>query len=351
MIAKIRLQGIRTFSDREFEFKSGTNLIIGSNGAGKTTILESIGVLGFGKYLSIAQDSFAITPGAGAGRIEARLELPDVLRVEVGFSPKEKIIKVNESKVPVSALIGLQPQIFFNPETVELVFESPQLRRRELDMVLTQSDHEFVVDILSFKKILKQRNSLLRMIAQKRSKVGELEFWDERFVLYSQKIYKKRQELIDFYNQRIGNLFASLSQKEGELKLKYLPSLDYSRLEEVLAAHIEADLETGITSAGPHRDDFAFFYDGKQMRQGSSRGEQRLAAVAFKASASEFLIEKGIRPIIILDDVFSELDHLRQEAVAQTLGLFKVHQVFVSATDEKNVPRHLFEKANILKLN
>jgi DNA replication and repair protein RecF len=261
------------------------------------------------------------------------------------------VIKINGLKVPVSALIGLQPQIFFNPETVELVFESPQLRRRELDMVLTQSDHEFVVDILSFKKILKQRNSLLRMVSQNKSKVSELDFWDERFIFYASKIYQKRRELVDFYNRKIADFFTSLSQKEGELKLRYLPTLDYSRIEEVLVAHRNADIESGLTSVGPHRDDFAFFYDGKQMRQGSSRGEQRLAAVAFKASASEYLLEKGIRPIIILDDVFSELDPSRQHSVAETLGLFKVHQVFVSATDEKNVPDILLERSNVLRLN
>ena len=351
MIKSIRLQNVRTFKDSVFNFEQGINLIIGKNGTGKTTILESIGMLGFGKYMSISQDSFAIGPNSEAGRIEAELEFGEKRLVEVGFSPKEKIIQLDQSRVPVSILIGLQPQIFFNPETVELVFDSPALRRRELDMVLTQSDHGFVIDILSFRKILKERNALLRMISHNRSKVAELEFWDKRFVEFSKKIYSRRHDLINFYNQRIGGLFSSLSMKQGHLELKYLPSGDYDRIEEVLSAHLENDLETGATSIGPHRDDFTFIYDHKQMRHGSSRGEQRLAAVAFKAAASEFLIEKGIDPIIILDDVFSELDHSRQDAVADTLGLFKVRQVFISATDEKMVPEVLLSRANIIKLS
>ena len=350
MIKSIRLQNIRTFDDSSFVFEPGINLIIGRNGSGKTTILESIGMLGFGKYMSIAQDAFAIGPNSEAGRIEAELELDERRRVEIGFSAKEKIIQINQSKVPVSVLIGLQPQIFFNPETVELVFDSPALRRRELDMVSTQTDHAFVIDILSFRKILKERNAVLRMIAHNKSKLAELDFWDKRFIEFSNRIYQKRRALIDFFNGRIGELFTSLSMKEGTLELKYLPSGDYERFEEVLAAHLESDLETGATSIGPHRDDFGFVYDSKPMRQGSSRGEQRLAAVAFKAVASEFLIERGIDPIIILDDVFSELDHARQDAVAETLGLFKVRQVFISATDDKMVPEVLFQNANIIKL-
>jgi len=350
MIKSIRLQNIRTFNDQAFSFEPGINLIIGSNGTGKTTILESIGLLAYGKYLSIAQDIFVISKGEEVARIEATLDGEDVFFVEIGFSAKEKIINFDSQRVPVSKLIGIFPQVSFNPETVELVFDSPALRRRELDMVLTQADRNFVIDILNFKKILKERNALLRSVSGRRAAPEELDFWNERFCTLAKKIYQARLELLDFYNQTIPEVFRRLSGKEGELTLKYLQSANYERFEESLVVHQEMDIENGLTSIGPHRDDFAFALDHRSMREGASRGEQRLAAIAFKVVASRFLISKGIQPVIILDDVFSELDHARQQAVSKTLGLFKTKQVFISTAGEDTLPGDLAEKANIIKL-
>ncbi len=350
MIKTLKLINVRSFAKSEFEFAEGVNLIVGHNGSGKTTVLESIGMLGFGRYLSVAQDSFAIRTGESAGRIEAMLSLEDYSLVEIGFTKKEKLIKIDGVKSPVSNLIGLEPQVFFNPQTVELVFDAPSLRRQELDMVLVQADHQFVMDILSFKKILKERNSLLRLIASHRSKISELSFWNQKFCEYAGKIYTKRKELIDFENEVIAGVFSSLAKTDRELRLRYLESLDYDRLAESLEAHLDGDIESGTTSIGPHRDDFGFFLDGKMMRQGASRGEQRLAAVAFKAVSSDYLRQKGIKPIIVLDDVFSELDRSRQEAVAGALGLFKAEQVFMSATDLEDVPVELAGQAKIINI-
>jgi len=350
MIKSIRLQNLRTFRDSVFEFEPGINLIIGSNGSGKTTILESIGLMAFGKYLSIQTDAFAIRKGEEASRVEAQVEAGEEQQVEIGFSAKDKIIKVNGSSQPVSRLIGLAPQVFFNPETVELVFDSPALRRRELDMVLTQADHSFVVDILNFRKILKERNALLRSVGSRRASSEELQFWNDKFTHYALKVYGKRHELLKFYNTRIDKVFAKLSVRTEKLSLKYLPTTDYDRFSEALYAHQEMDIANGLTSIGPHRDDFAFLLDKHSMREGASRGEQRLAAVAFKVVASEYLISQGIDPIIVLDDVFSELDSSRQLALAESLEKFKVEQIFISSTDEEQVPISLIERANIIRL-
>lgn len=350
MIISLQLTNIRSFKKASFEFKQGINLIIGSNGSGKTTILESIGLMAFGKYLSINQDIYAIRNKEEAGRVEAKLDGDEKREVEIGFSKQEKIISLDGVKSPVSALIGLLPQVFFNPETVELVFDSPALRRRELDMVLTQADRNFVMEILNFRKILKQRNALLRSVGLRRAAPEELGFWNERFVELGLKIFASRDKLIKFFNKNLAEIFNNLSQKGENLSLKYLPSGDYERFEEVLYARQQMDIENGLTSVGPHRDDFVFLLEKHSMREGASRGEQRLAAVAFKAAAADHLIGEGIRPIIILDDIFSELDPVRKEAVAEALRIFKVDQVFISATDERGVPEILKKNANIIRL-
>jgi DNA replication and repair protein RecF len=351
MIRSIRVKNIRTFKDKTLNFEAGVNLLVGRNGAGKTSILESLGLIAFGRYLSVSQDLFVITKGEEVSRVEIDLEEESANRVEIGFSRKEKIINIDSVREPVSRLIGLVPQVFFNPETVELVFESPALRRRELDMVLTQANHDFVLDILNFRKILKERNALLRAVKIRKSNLNELEFWDNRFMEYALKIHLARMDLISFYNHSIGPIFKELSGAGGDLSLKYLPSADYERLDESLAAHLESDLENGLTAIGPHRDDFGFISAGRSMREGASRGEQRLAAIAFKATACAYLAEGGINPKIVMDDVFSELDGSRQESVSNALEIFRVNQVFLSSTGLQNLPISLQQKTNVIELN
>jgi len=350
MIKSIHLQNIRNLKDSRFEFKPGINLIVGKNGSGKTTILESIGYFAFGKYLSVSRDTLVIAAGEEAGRIEIEFFESSATRAEVGLSAKEKIIKIDERRSRASDLVGLAAQVFFNPETVMLVFDAPALRRRELDMVLSQADHHFVLDMLTFRKVLKERNALLRLIGLRQASRKELDFWDERFSDLARKIYQKRADLLGFYRKKINKFYQSLRGGDETLDVKYIPSLDYDRVEEALLAKIDGDIETGSTSTGPHRDDFIFLLNKQAMRDGASRGEQRLAAVAFKATACEFLTESGIKPLIVLDDVFSELDLHRRHSVAETLNLTSAKQVFISATQKSFVPNELIKKAHRIDL-
>lgn len=350
MIKQIHLKNVRSFTDSVFEFKEGINLIVGDNGSGKTTLLESIGLFAFGKFLSVEHDASVVRSNELAGRIEAEFYDNSQNSASVGLSSKEKIVEVGGSRVPISNLIGLQPQIFFNPETVDIVAGSPVVRRREMDVMILEIDHKFVADLLNYKKVLKERNMLLRRIAIGSAKRGELDFWDEKLANYAIKIYKTRIKLLNFYNDRINDVFKELSNRDRELKLKYIPSCDYDRFREVLVAKTEGDAESGSTSVGPHRDDFMFMFSNHPMREGASRGEQRLAAVAYKALGREYLLQAGIDPIIVLDDVFSELDQVRRSSVAKVLNLSDAKQVLISVTDKKVIPESLIEKANMIKL-
>jgi len=350
MIKKIRLKNIRTFTDSTFEFEQGINLIVGNNGSGKTTLLESVGLFAFGKYLSVDHDYSVVRASEEVGRIEADFLDLETTGASIGLAAKDKVVEIDGRKVPVSNLIGLQPQIFFNPETVDIVGGSPALRRRELDMMILEIEHRFVANMLNFRRVLKERNMLLRRLNTGNAKLAELEFWDGKLASYAQEIYNKRRELIDFYNKRINVVFKDLSNKDRELKLKYIPSCDYDRFIEVLSAKTDSDAQSGSTSVGPHRDDFAFMFSHQPMREGASRGEQRLAAVAYKALSREYLVEHRIDPIIILDDVFSELDQIRRESVAKVLNLSTAKQVLISVTDEKVIPHGLMKKAHIIKL-
>lgn len=348
MIEKVRLKNVRSFADAEFKFDHGVNLVIGKNGSGKTSLLESVAYIGFGKFFSASKDIEALRQSQEILRLEVTSEAEIKHLVEVSISQNEKLIKINGRKSALSDLVGLERVVMFNPETISIVSGAPHLRRRELDVVLSQFDHGYVLDLITYRQVLKQRNNLLKQVASGKSKTQELDFWNDRITLLARKIFMRRKNALDNFNKKIGEVFGALINKDLDLVLKYVESADYERFDEHLVSRLDSDVQNGSTSIGPHRDDFTFLSNGRPMREGASRGEQRLGAVAFMALAKEFLKEDGEEPLVILDDIFSELDHVRREAVCKALDLISTKQVLISATDERVVPESLLKKANII---
>ena len=359
MIKNIKIQNLRCFTDVSFEFAKGDNLIIGSNGSGKTTILESIGLFSFGRFISISQDSLAIRSGKEVGRVEISVEKDGrEMSAEVALTHSEKIFKLMGNKVAISDIIGFVKAVYFNPETIDLVSGSPQVRRREVDSAIAQKNHLFVQTLLHYRNVLKQRNVLLRRIGGGQAKKGELSFWDGELEKYAQEILTKRKKFIDEINKNLCVSHENLLQKKSALALRYLASCDYERFGEVLAASMDADINVGLTQFGPHRDDFSFQQSAASsrlinLRDGASRGEQRMAAIAFKLEVKKYLAD-GEEPVLIFDDVFSELDERSRAAVAKIIDPFdKLRaggQLIISATDERVVPAELKNKAKTIKL-
>ncbi len=347
MIERLKLENIRCFEEKELEFSPDVNLIIGSNGSGKTTVLEAIGFFAFGRFQSANQDSLAVKLGEEVGRIETHLLLEGKqVKASAAILKGSKVTAVNEKKVPNSKIVGLQKAVYFNPETIDLVSGSPAVRRRELDVTVAQKKRTYLHELLNFRRILKQRNELLRLITLGRGKADELDFWDNELVLSGTNIYREREKLIKKINQRLAEVHTYLIGNESALLLKYVPTVDYSRFNEALVACRDGDLRLGATTLGPHRDDFTFVENGFELQNGASRGEQRVAAAAFKALSKDYLTD-GEKPILIIDDIFSELDDKRRESV---LHILKGGQTFISATDEGVVPGSLLRKAKVIRL-
>lgn len=357
MINKIKLQGVRCFKGAEFDFSDAINLIIGRNGSGKTTLIESIGLFAFGSYQSVPRDAFVIAEGEDLARIEMEMLEPKN-RSDVAILKSGKAVNINAQKSPNSALVGLLRCVLFNPMTIDLVSGQPSVRRRELDVVIAQKDHLYVRSLLRYRRVIKHRNNLLKLVSKNISKKTELEFWDEQVLSLGQVIYQKRVELIETFNSQLNALHGDLVGRESQLMLRYLPSCDYERIGEELIRTLEDDLRFGQTSIGPHRDDFVFEEGGFILKEGGSRGEQRMAAVAFKIASRDYLKEKKNEPILLLDDIFSELDEKRRESIANILldGFVSVNrpmatQIFISATDDRVVPDSLKTKAKLIKLD
>jgi len=348
MFKSITLQNIRVFKKASFHFDEGINLIIGPNGSGKTTILEALATFSFGRFQSIEKDQLAIRAGEQIGRIEAQIkENGSTHKLELALTPLKKTMKIDEKNLPASQMVGRQRAVLFNPETIDLVSGAPQLRRRELDLTIAQNHPAHIKILLEYRQILRQRNELLKRIALDYAGIGELDFWDSKLAEHALSVVALRQKFIATANEKIGAIFARLLKRNMQLSLCYVPTAHYDDFATALKHKRAYDLRSGLTSVGPHRDDFCFKSDQYKLEEGASRGEQRLASFAFKLVERDYLTEEGSLPVLLMDDVFSELDKSRREMVTKVLD---GGQIIVTATDENVMPSMIRENGRIIKL-
>lgn len=341
-VESLKLENIRVYEKKKFNFTQGLNVIIGRNGSGKTTAIESIALFAFGSFASIKNDFWAVKSDQSVGRVEIALENTSA---SVALADGKKIIKLKDQMVPLSELIGLAKVIFFNPETIDLVKGSPEKRRRELDQLLCFKDKAFVRTLLEYRKIIKNRNNLLRLIRIHNSDPSQLDFWDAKLSAKAVLIFKERQELIRSINAGLAKTHAGLLDSQSNLALKYQTNSNYDRFLENLEYTRPRDLALMSTSAGPHRDDFSFHLEDFDLSKGASRGEQRMATIAFKIESKKYL--EDFKPIILLDDVFSELDERRKDSIKKIID---EGQVIITSTHESAVPKDLMKNANIINL-
>lgn len=340
------LQNFRSYSKKTFAFSSETTLIVGPNTAGKTNILEAIMMLATGKSFRADMDREAIAWGKelsvvsgqlSAGTEQEKLELY-ITQGEVGGA-KAPIKKYLVNGVPrrMADFVGNLRAVLFWPEHLELVTDSPSLRRRYLDSVLVQVDREYRRNILSYERGLRQRNRLLDLINEGKANRRQLLFWDQLLIKSGGYITDKRAEYIDFVNR--------YKMPDVRYQIEYEKSvISESRLEQ----YKEEEVAAKATLVGPHRDDFTIVIRDKSLASYGSRGEQRLAVLWMKLAELAYIEkETGERPILLLDDIFSEFDEAHRKLVADLVGK---QQTVLTSTDEASVPSALVGNAMVIKL-
>jgi DNA replication and repair protein RecF len=331
ILSKLTLQNFRSYKQQRFEFSGNTTLILGNNGVGKTNLLEAIFLLATGKSFRADRDEQMVLYGQEFGRVKGVVDETELAVVLT--SPKRYFVN-NVAKRKMD-FIGCLRCVLFRPEDIDLVLGSPSVRREYLDSVLEQADSEYRRSSLSYKKGLRQRNKLLERIREGEAEHKQLLFWDKLLIKNGEVITTKRAEFLEFVGEKI--------KKRGmPLKLFY----DKSVIAEARLKQYERnEVAAAKTLVGPHRDEFKFIYQrsGKLEKDLSiygSRGEQRMAVLGVKLAELEFL-DRSIsgeadRPVLLLDDIFSELDHEHRETV---LGLLEKQQTIITATDKHLIPK------------
>lgn len=337
-LTSLQLESFRSYNKLSLDFDEGSQLFLGANGSGKTNIVEAI------SFLSQARSCLRAQPDEALRFEESFLKIRAGVQSDAGeessleyvfqVSPKRSsAFFLRDIRTPLLSFIGVLPTITFLPQALTLFTGSPSDRRSFLDALLTQLRPAFVAERMEYERILKQRNALLKQVASGEIEEHALDVWDEQLSLVGSTIIGERQSLLQEINAGLPLHIGSLGEQWKDTKVTYTASSMGERPDDMRATLLRyrsRDIILQSTTIGPHRDDWTLLADGRDIGIFASRGQQRTALLALLfVSAGLFQRARGERPVILLDDVLSELDPAHQNALLTHLS---GHQVFITAT-------------------
>ena len=332
-ISSLKLADFRNIVSLHMEFSQGTNILYGENAQGKTNILESLYMISTTKSHRGVRDRDMIRFGMEESHIRSLIMKGGIdYRVDMHLRKnKSKGIAINGQRIrKASELIRLLHIVFFSPEDLGIVKNGPAERRRFMDMELCQLDASYLHNLNQYNKTVENRNRLLRDMYQFPDLQDTLSIWDDQLINYGRQIIESRRGFISDLNEIVGDIHSKLSGNREHLTILYEPNTEADEFEEKLRRSRERDIHMKSTSVGPHRDDFSFMDRDTDLRRYGSQGQQRTCALSLKLSEID-LVKKviGHRPVLMMDDVLSELDSGRQNYLLSTIGGI---QTFITCT-------------------
>jgi DNA replication and repair protein RecF len=324
VIKSLELHNFRNYKDLAIEFSEGTNILFGGNAQGKTNILEAIFISSTTKSHKSSKDKDIINFFEEEAHIRTYIQKgEDTIKVDMHLrSAKAKGIAIDNQRIKKSAdLMGKLNVVFFSPEDLAIIKSGPAERRRFADIGLCQLDAHYLYCLNNYNRVLNQRNKLLRDIAIKPDLTDTISVWNEQLVTYGGSIILRRRLFAEQLNKIIGKTHMKLSGDKEFLLVQYDADTEAEEYEEKLKNSLEADLKLKQTTVGPHRDDFSFFINNINVRKFGSQGQQRTVALSLKLSEIELIkMIANDTPVLLLDDVLSELDRNRQNYLLDNIG-------------------------------
>ena len=351
IIKSIELQNFRNYEDLNISFDEGTNIFYGDNAQGKTNILEAVYLSGTTKSHKCSKDKEMIRFGEQEAHIRTIVVKKEKeYQIDMHLkNNRSKGIAIN--KVPIkkaSELFGILNMVFFSPEDLNIIKNGPAERRRFLDSELCQLDKIYLSDLTTYNKILNQRNKLLKDMVYRLDLKDTLPVWDMQLVETGRKIIRRRKQFVDELNEIVHDIHYRISGEKENLLLQYEPSIEDIFFEDELSRVKERDMRQCMTSVGPHRDDLLFSIGEVDIRKFGSQGQQRTSALSLKLSEIE-LVKRSIHdtPVLLLDDVLSELDSNRQNYL-----LNSIHdtQTLITCTGLDEFVKNRFQINKIFKV-
>ncbi len=364
----IKLKNFRNL-DGEYDLSNYINLIIGENGLGKTNFLEAVGYLSFGKSFRTSHEPFVIKnykkdeKDFDFCRLEGHLINSlggDVIREvflkkTINFSGNgcRKTLKIDGNRKSVNNFYDDFFAVIFSPTTINLVINSPSVRRGDLDDFISMYDGEYLNDIIEYRKIIRNRNKLLYKCFEDRSRVSELGFWNKKMYELGSRIIYKRLEVIKQLNPLLLKISKKLYNLDvKKLSIKYITKFKgdgsiksiYKSLKDKVENNLKKEIYAGSTLYGPQREDFEFMLNSRNLKESGSRGQQRLGAFLYKIVQWNILKrENGVTPVLLLDDLFSELDYKVIDNICKFLENLN-SQIIVTSTSIDGITKSLIKK-------
>jgi len=347
----MELANFRNYEELNISFDKGTNILYGDNAQGKTNILEAIYVSATTKSHKGSKDKEIINFNKEEAHIRTYLEKENVeTRVDMHLRKnKSKGIAIDGQKIKKAAdLMGLLNVVFFSPEDLSIIKDGPAERRRFADMELCQLDSFYLYNLNHYNKIIGQRNKLLKDMYFQPELKETLNIWDSQLVSFGSKIIERREQFVKQLGDIIFDIHKKLSGGKEELVIAYEPDVSIEDFEKQMKYNQDKDIRLKQTTTGPHRDDFSFVVNGVDIRKYGSQGQQRTAALSLKLSEIE-LVKKISKdtPVLLLDDVLSELDSNRQNYLLNSIGNI---QTIISCTGLDEFINNRFEINKIFKV-
>ncbi|MGI5827707.1 MAG: DNA replication/repair protein RecF [Patescibacteria group bacterium] len=346
-LKNLQLFNFRSHKQKNFTFTKEVTTFVGPNATGKTNILEAVTLLALGKSFRADKDEEMITFEEEFGRISGEVE-DESLEVVLthgtwqGKPVAKKRFVVNGVGKRRKDFMGRLKVVLFEPQDIQLVVGSPGHKRAYLDFVLSQIDWEYDRSLLSYQKGLRQRNKLLSAIAEGKAHENQLEFWNRLLIKNGEILRKKRDEYVTFLNTYCSSAqFREIMDRNLEDIPYFTFIYDPSTISpERLLKYHQAEIASSRTLIGPHRDTFSIFQQNHKKRDLAtygSRGEQRMGVLALKMGELEFITQKtGKRPLLLLDDIFSELDKNHQKMV---LNIITKQQTLIATTEVRFIEK------------
>lgn len=350
-IKSLDLKNFRNYRSLSLELDKGTNILYGDNAQGKTNVLEAIYMAGTTKSHKGSKDREMIHFDEEDSHIRMKVH-KDVMDYQIDMhlkKNKSKGIAINGLPIKrARELFGVVNLVFFSPQDLNIIKDGPGERRKFVDFELCQLDGIYLNDLTNYNKCLNQRNKLLKDLYYQPSLKATLDIWDEQLITYGSRIIHRRIQFIHDLNQIIYTIHKNLTGQKEELLLTYEPNVEEIHYREQLSKNRENDCKMKTTSVGPHRDDICVMVNGIDIRKYGSQGQQRTAALSLKLSEIQ-LVKQIMKdtPVLLLDDVLSELDSSRQNYL---LSSIKDIQTIITCTGLDDFVEKQFEVNKVFQV-
>ncbi len=357
-VKSLKIANFKNHEEKSFDFSPEINCFVGNNGAGKTNILDALHYLSVGKSFLGNQDLQNILNNTDFFSIESDIEgeeKNDIIKILLPKEGKKTIKKNDKTYERMADHIGYLPSVMISPYDANLISDGGESRRKFLDAMISQTDSEYLFNLIQYQKTLQQRNALLKYFAKNRTfDIDSLEIYNEPLTKFGTQIFQKRQEFVTSILPTIQHFYEIISKGNEKVKVVYESDLFENNFDVILSENLEKDRMLTYTSKGIHKDDLRFEMNGNLIKKFGSQGQQKSFLIALKLAQIKRIKDITQKnPILLLDDIFDKLDDNRVSQLIELVNEQNFGQIFITDTHRErteSVVKRINEESKIFEI-